>query len=104
MHNNSGYKLGSCKTAQHSCSSKEEDTVSRSRRKLPILGITKKETEQQYKRTSNRAERRKAHILLATEQTEQVELLSPKLFGDPWNGPKDGKRWWSAMTPQYWRK
>jgi hypothetical protein len=68
--------------------------MSRSRKQRPITGITKSETEKEFKRQEHQRERSRVRDAL---RTEKEVLPHPKQFGDPWSGPKDGKMDWSGM-------
>lgn len=66
--------------------------MSRSRKKHPITGITTAETEKKFKQQEHSRERAAVRDALKTDK----ELLPhPNEFGDPWDGPKDGKTIWS---------
>lgn len=66
--------------------------MSRSRKKIPITGMTTAETEKEYKRQEHQRERAGVRTALANFDTEGAPLPHPKEFGNPWGGPKDGKR------------
>lgn len=63
--------------------------MSRSYKKMPIMGITGGSTAQKkFKQQEHRKERR------AVKQSNDFELLpSPKQFGNEWASPRDGKQW-----------
>ncbi|WP_374944940.1 hypothetical protein [Sphingomonas sp.] len=63
--------------------------VSRSRRTSPIMPVTTAESEKAYKARAHRAERAAVRVSLS----RGVDPPSPRAFGDPWNGDKDGKRY-----------
>lgn len=65
--------------------------MSRSKRKVPIAGITTARTEKPYKVDEHRSERRTARTRIKSGRPDDIP--HPKVFGNPWNGPKDGKRW-----------
>jgi hypothetical protein len=66
--------------------------MSRSRKKRPVTGITKSETEKEFKQQEHSRERAAVRDALKTDK----ELLPhPKEYGNPWKGPKDGKRFWT---------
>lgn len=65
--------------------------MSRSRKKVPVTGITLAETEKEYKQQEHQRERSRVRDAL---KAEQEVLPHPKQFGDPWDGPKDGKKVW----------
>ncbi len=66
--------------------------MSRSRKKHPIIGMTTAETEKQFKQQEHSRERAAVRDAL---RTDKEILPHPKEFGDPWDGPKDGKRIWT---------
>lgn len=74
--------------------------MSRSRRKRPFTGITKAESEKDYKAKENRAKRRATRVAVERGDDPPGE----KAFGNPWGGPKDGKRRNPKMTPKEMRK
>jgi len=61
--------------------------MSRSRRKVPIAGATTAPSDKPFKRAEHSRERSAAKIAVARGD----EPPAPKLYGDPWNGNKDGK-------------
>ena len=69
--------------------------MSRSYRKTPICGITTAISDKRFKQNEHKRERR------ALNQTDLTvcDPLPSKVFGDPWNGPKDGK---SSFDPEKW--
>jgi len=69
--------------------------MSRSKRKMPIAGITTAETEKSYKAAAHRAERR---VVRAKVKSGADDIPHTKEFGDPWSGPKDGKYWFRDPT------
>lgn len=75
--------------------------MSRSRKKHPITGITTAETEKEFKRQEHQRERSRVRDAL---KTEKEILPDPKQFGDPWDGPKDGKRIWKKNQEKAKRK
>lgn len=75
--------------------------MSRSRRKTPVTGWCSAPSDKQFKQLENRKARRKAR----TCSTDELELLSPKQFGNPWLAPKDGKmRFNPGKSPELMRK
>jgi hypothetical protein len=74
--------------------------MSRSRRRSKVFGITTAKSEKQYKATEHRRERRAVRIALR----EDRKLPEPKEFGNPWNGPRDGKWYWPHATDRDMRK
>lgn len=75
--------------------------MSRSRRKTPIFGITTSETEKKFKQQEHQRER--AGVRTALRGEPEV-LPDPKEFGNPWSGPKDGRRYWKGADRSYMRK
>lgn len=69
--------------------------MSRSRKKHPITGITTAETEKEFKQQEHQRERARVRTALANFDADEEVLPHPKQFGDPWNGPKDGKVIWT---------
>lgn len=67
--------------------------MSRSRKKKPITGITTAETEKKFKQQEHQRER--SAVRDALNSGKEI-LPHPKEYGDPWDGPKDGKRDWES--------
>lgn len=78
--------------------------MSRSRKKKPITGITLAETEKEFKQQEHQRERARVRTALANLDEDGDVLPHPKEFGDPWNGPKDGKQIWSDDQERAKRK
>jgi hypothetical protein len=74
--------------------------MSRSRWRTKIFGITSTRSEKQYKAAQHRSERRAVRIALR----QRRKLPQPKEFGNPWNGPRDGKMYWPHATDRDMRK
>lgn len=72
--------------------------MSRSRKKHPITGITGAETEKEFKQQEHQRERARVRTVLANFDADGEVLPDSREFGDPWNGPKDGKRVWKRNT------
>ena len=70
--------------------------MSRSRKKKPITGVTKADTEKEWKQQEHQRERAKVRTALANFDEDGDVLPAPVEFGDPWKGPKDGKVDWSG--------
>jgi hypothetical protein len=68
-------------------------------RKTPIFGATTAESEKEFKTAEHRRERRWVNSRLRVG-----DEIGPKVFGNPWAGPKDGRRWWSDAPAEYMRK
>lgn len=62
--------------------------MSRSRKKNPFCGITTARSDRPSKTRAHRQERAAARAAITTG----AELPSPRAFGDPWDGNKDGKQ------------
>lgn len=75
--------------------------MSRSRKKHPITGTTCAETEKKFKQQEHSRERARVRDAL---KTEKEILPHAKEFGDPWDGPKDGKLIWSKNLDKAKRK
>jgi hypothetical protein len=70
--------------------------MSKSRRRTPILGITKAASEKADKRRANKAHRasqKKAELPVDRRETS-----------DPWLMAKDGKCYWRQADPKLLRK
>lgn len=67
--------------------------MSRSRKKHPITGMTTAETEKEFKQQEHQRERARVRTALADFDAEGDALPHTKQFGDPWSGPKDGRRY-----------
>ena len=63
--------------------------MTRSRKKVPITAITTAESDKAFKKREHRRERSAVRDARATGS----EPPTPKAFGDPWVGDKDGKRY-----------
>ena len=66
--------------------------MSRSRKKRPVTGTTCAETEKKFKQQAHQQERANVRTALANFDEEADVLPDPDEFGNPWAGPKDGKR------------
>ncbi len=64
--------------------------MSRSRKKIPIVGISTATSEKQDKRMANRRFRRKIKIDL---KTGKESFTSYKVINNPWSYDKDGKQY-----------
>ena len=74
--------------------------MSRSRRRTPIVAMTKAGSEKPDKTLAHRAERTAVRDALAADR----EAPGGKLFGDPWKGDKDGKQYIAWRWPELLRK
>jgi hypothetical protein len=64
--------------------------MARSRRKTPILPMTGGETDKPFKRAEHQRERSTVRARLRAG-ADDTSLPSPKTYGDPCKGDKDGK-------------
>jgi len=64
--------------------------MSRSRRKTPIIGITKSESDRRDKVLAHRRQRRRVRTALASGR---AEVVTRRKAGDVWAFAKDGKQW-----------
>lgn len=67
--------------------------MTRSRKKIPITGMTCAETEKEFKQQEHQRERARVRTALANLDDEGGVLPHPNEFGNPWSGPKDGRRY-----------
>lgn len=63
--------------------------MTRSRKKLPIVGITTAKTDKPFKQREHRRERAAARNALAA----RADMPHAKQFGDASDGDKDGKQY-----------
>ena len=75
--------------------------MSRSRKKHPAGGISRAVSDKPYKRAEHRRER---STVRATLRSGGADLPAPKLFGSPYNSPKDGKMYWNNPKAAWMRK
>jgi hypothetical protein len=73
--------------------------MARSFRKTPIFGATTADSEKHFKVSEHRRERRWVNSRLRIGDD-----IEPRVFGNPWAGPKDGRRWWDGAGPEHMRK
>jgi hypothetical protein len=66
--------------------------MSRSRRKTPVIGLTTARSDKPFKVDEHRKERRGVRTKLASGVDADDRRLHSKVYGDPWNAPKDGKQ------------
>ena len=78
--------------------------MSRSRKRRPISANTGAESERRFKQAEHRRERHHVRQLLRIAADDADPRLHVAPFGDPWCGPKDGKRYDRAITEKYLRK
>ncbi len=78
--------------------------MSRSRRKTSIFGHTKAKSDAEWKKKAARKlrKRQKRHL----EATLDGDGFAGKRWDveNPWSAPKDGKHYWSKVTPKDMRK
>jgi hypothetical protein len=77
--------------------------MSRSRRKTPIFGMTKAESDKDYKVAEHRAERRSARAILCARLDQDDRHLHRKDYGNPCKSAKDGKQYFPSH-PREMRK
>ena len=73
--------------------------MSRSRKKTPIIGHTKAESEKAFKQAEHQRERTAVRDAL---RTGSEILPAEKEFGNPWKGDKDGKQWLRGPDRDKW--
>jgi hypothetical protein len=66
-------------------------SMARSKRKSPFIGITTARSEKVFKTDAHRSERRSITTMLKKGVDQDDRRLHSKVYGDPWDGPKDGK-------------
>lgn len=76
------------------------DAMSRSRKKSPAGGNTVANSDRLGKSFAHRRTRRKARLAILAG----AEPPSPRLTENPWDYPKDGKRWYGYGRPELLRK
>jgi len=75
--------------------------MSRSRRKLPIIGYTMAASEKWWKRKYNRSWRRAVAVALSKGREVLPDRREIRKYS--W-GPKDGKGYWPGLDEKYMRK
>tara|TARA_R110000782_G_scaffold78293_5_gene156113 strand:- start:105304 stop:105540 length:237 start_codon:yes stop_codon:yes gene_type:complete len=78
--------------------------MSRSRRKTPIFGITTAVSEAEWKAKAARKLRHKVKQALTSELDGDSFAGKRWEVVDPWDGPKDGKKWWGQPSSRDMRK
>lgn len=83
--------------------------MTRSRRKTPIFGITTAESEKNFKAQEHQRERSAVRdvingFIVHDPSEEDATIPAPKKFGNPWAGPKDGRRFWKNAKEKDMRK
>ena len=82
-------------------------TMSRSKRKTPIFGVTTAESERSDKQRWHKKLRRKVVSELRQideTATDGINLPTAKEVSNPWKMGKDGKLWWGEATGRDLRK
>lgn len=67
--------------------------MSRSKRRMPLIGLTCAQSDKPFKIDEHRKERRTSRALLQVTHDPDDRRLHSKVYGDTWNSPKDGKQW-----------
>lgn len=78
--------------------------MSRSRKRRPISANTGAESERRFKQAEHQRERHHVRQRLRIAADDADPRLHGAPFGNPYCGPKDGKRYDRAMTEKYLRK
>jgi hypothetical protein len=71
--------------------------MSRSRRKTPITGMTTARSNKAFKVIEHRRERALTRSAMAVGRED---TLHPKMTGDEWASPRDGKQWLGDRHPK----
>lgn len=71
-------------------------------RKQPFHGFCAR-SDKTFKKHEHRRERRAVRTKLASGIDDADRRMHSKVYGDPWNSPKDGKTW-SPDWPRAYRK
>jgi len=66
--------------------------MSRSKRKAPITPTTTAPSDKPFKRVEHHRERTQIKSRLLVTRDDSA-LPSPRQFGEPWDGPKDGRQY-----------
>lgn len=74
--------------------------MSNSYRKSPFMGWTCAQSDKPYKVDQHRSERRTVRTLLRKALDGDDRRLFSKVWGNPWNAPKDGKQF---IRDRIWR-
>lgn len=78
--------------------------MSRSYRHSPIFGVTTTASERQFKATEHQRERHHVRQRLRIAADDTDHRLHRRPFGNPWNGPKDGKVYCARAAGRDMRK
>jgi hypothetical protein len=57
-----------------------------------VIGLTTAKSDKPYKTAEHQRERHAVHQRLTKTADDTDRRLHPRPYGDPWNGPKDGKQ------------
>lgn len=76
--------------------------MSKSIKKTPIGGHTKKESEKKWKRFQNRRLRRLINANI--KNAEEILFLTLRDISNIWDAPKDGKSYWKSHEKKWLRK
>jgi hypothetical protein len=63
--------------------------MTKSRKRTPIVGVTTAASDKRFKKAEHSRERAAVRVALAQGE----DAPSPRAFGDPWFGEKDGKQY-----------
>ncbi len=66
--------------------------MSRSRRKMPVIGMTTAPSDKPFKVVEHRAERHAVRATIKHSLDGDDRALYSKVYGGPWKAPKDGKQ------------
>lgn len=69
--------------------------MARSKWKTPICGMTSNCGQKLFRSQQNSKERKRVKQLLAVGKYE--DLPHPKKYGNEWDSPRDGKRWFGNL-------
>jgi hypothetical protein len=78
--------------------------MSRSYRRTPMFGTTLSSSARRYKANEHQRERHHVRQRLRVALDDTDRRLHREPFGDPWNGPKDGKVYWLGPERKDMRK
>ena len=79
--------------------------MSRSRKKTPIVGHTKAESDKPFKVKEHRRERRVVkQDLTSADDYDNMVLPDKEQHGNDWESPKDGKKWMKKPKEKWMRK
>lgn len=78
--------------------------MSRSYRRTPIFGTTTTASERRFKAIEHQPERHHVRQRLRISADDTDRRLHRAPFGNPWDGPKDGKAYWASAAREDMRK